>query len=74
MLVGFRTRGAPILGPLSLEHTWVDLTDIPCAGVVMIGPQGENVIEVEEVNTALGFGLKAELAMAARESVPRIYI
>ena len=69
---------APILGPISLEHTRVDLTDVPAAEVgdevVVIGAQGENVIEVEEVNTRQGLGVKAELAMAVRESVPRVYI
>lgn len=73
-----RGRSAPVLGPISLEHTRVDLTDVPDARVddevVLIGTQGERSISAEEVRERQGFGVKAELALAVRESVPRVYI
>ena len=73
-----RGVSVPILGSLSLEHTRVDLTEAPSAQVgdevVLIGAQGDSVIEVEEVNTRQGFGVKAELAIAVRESVARVYV
>ena len=68
----------PILGPISLEHTRVDLTDVPDAQVgdevVLIGTQGGDTISAEEVRERQGFGVKAELVLAIRESVPRVYV
>ena len=73
-----RGRSVPILGPISLEHTRVDLTDVPDAQVgdevVLIGTQGGDTISAEEVRERQGFGVKAELVLAIRESVPRVYV
>jgi alanine racemase len=71
-----RGRRAPIVGRLSLEHTRIDVTDIPdcVAGdeVVVIGRQGDDEIAFEEV-AALhdldGVGLTLEV----RPSVARVY-
>jgi alanine racemase len=70
-----RGRPAP-LGPVNVEHTRVDLTDIPEAEVgdevVVIGGQGSAEISPDEV--AERNGLKpAELAIAVRETVRRVY-
>ena len=69
---------AAILGPLSLEHTRVDLSGTPEAKVgdevVIIGRQGEAEIEPEEVVAHQGFGVKAALALAAGASIPREYV
>ena len=71
-------RRAAILGPLSLEHTRVDLSGMPEAKVgdevVIIGRQGEAVIEPEAVVAHQGFGVKAALALAAGGSIPREYV
>ena len=73
-----RGVSVPLLGSVSLEHTRLDLTDAPAAGVgdevVLIGTQGAVSIDALEVIEHQGFGVKAELALAVRESVPRIYI
>ena len=73
-----RGRRVPILGAVSLEHTRVDLTRVPAARigdeVVIIGRQGSAAIEPEEVSEHQGFGVKAELALAVRGSVPRVYV
>ena len=71
-------RRAAILGPLSLEHTRVDLSEVPEAGVgdevVIIGRQGAAAIEPEEVVAHQGFGVKAALALSAGGSIPREYV
>lgn len=71
-------RRAAILGPLSLEHTRVDLSGTPEAKVgdevVIIGRQGEARIDPEEVVAHQGFGVKAALALAAGSSIPREYV
>lgn len=66
-----------ILGKPSLEHTRVDLTDVPDAEtgdeVVVIGAQGGQRITADEV---VGYqkGIAAvELALAVRRSVRRVY-
>ena len=73
-----RNRRVPIAGPLSLEHTRVDLTDVPDAGigdeVVVIGRQGDTEIAPQEVIEHQGFAVKAALALAVRESVPRVFL
>ena len=70
-------RRVPILGPFSLEHTRVDLSEVPGAAagdeVVIIGRQGEGVISPDEVIAHQGFGVKAALALAVGTSVPRVY-
>ena len=71
-------RRAAILGPLSLEHTRVDLSGAPETKVgdevVIIGRQGEAAIAPEEVVAHQGFGVKAALALAAGSSIPREYL
>ena len=42
--------------------------------VVIIGRQGETAIEPEEVVAHQGFGVKAALALAAGDSIPREYV
>ena len=69
---------AAILGPLSLEHTRVDLSGTPEAKVgdevVIIGRQGDGAIDPDEVVAYQGFGVKAALALAAGASIPRAYL
>ena len=71
-------RRVPILGPLSLEHTRIDLSESPRAAVgdevVIIGRQGNAAIEPEEVIAHQGFGVKAALALAVGGAVPRVYV
>ena len=71
-------RRAAILGPLSLEHTRVDLSATPDAKVgdevVVIGRQGDGAIDPDEVIAHQGFGVKAALALAAGASIPREYV
>jgi alanine racemase len=65
------------LGPLNVEHTRVDLTDVPDAQVgdevVIIGRQGDEEIRPQEVIERNGIKL-AELAPAVRDTVPKIYL
>lgn len=76
VLVGGRRTA--LLGPLSLEHTRVDLSMTPGAKVgdevMIIGRQGKAAIEPEEVVAHQGFGVKAALALAAGASIPREYV
>ena len=70
-------RCVPILGPISLEHTRVDLTGVPEARVgdevVIVGQQGATAIRPEEVIAHHRLAVKPELAMAIRGSVQRVY-
>ena len=70
-------RRVPILGPISLEHTRVDLTGVPEARVgdevVVVGQQGATAIRPEEVIAHHRLAVKPELAMAIRGSVQRVY-
>ena len=72
-----RGRRMSILGVPSLEHTRLDLTDLPEAEVgdevVIIGEQGDAQISPEEVIARNGLKI-AELALAVQESVPRVYL
>jgi alanine racemase len=72
-----RGRRVRILGPISLEHTRVDLTTVPDAAVgdevVIIGSQGNDRITLDEValhqrSSVLNLGLEV------RESVLRRYL
>jgi len=73
-----RGHRVQILGPFSLEHTRIDLTDIPDAQigdeVVIIGQQERNVIKPSEVMQFQGIGVKAALALNVGEGVPRVYL
>ena len=73
-----RGHRVQILGPFSLEHTRIDLTDIPDAQigdeVVIIGEQERNVIKPSEVIQFQGIGVKAALALNVGEGVSRFYL
>jgi alanine racemase len=67
---------APAATP-SIEHTRVDVTDVPTARVgdevVVIGRQGDSVISAEEVAACQGLLSPGLVALAIRETVPRVY-
>ena len=67
----------PILATPSIEHTRVDVTDVPEARVgdevVVIGRQGDSVISPEEVAACQGLLSPGLVALAIRETVPRVY-
>lgn len=73
-----RGRRVKLIGKPSLEHTRLDLTDIPEAKigdeVVLIGEQDGDAITPETVATHCGLGRIADLAMAVGHSIPRRYI
>jgi alanine racemase len=73
-----RGRRVPVLGGSSLEHTRLDLTEVPDARVgdevVFIGRQGAAEITPQEVLTHLNLGQPARMATAVRESVARRYL
>jgi alanine racemase len=73
-----RGRRAPILGGLSLEHTRLDLTDVPSAQlgdeVVFIGTQDEAEITPNDVLAHLALDQPARMATAVGGSVPRVYL
>jgi alanine racemase len=60
-----------------VEHTRVDLTEVPEARVgdevVIIGRQGEAEISPQEVIERNKLKV-AELALAVRDSVPKVYL
>jgi alanine racemase len=72
-----RGRRAPILMRPSLEHTRIDLTDVPCATVgdevVIIGRQGEAEITPADVTGRLAMD-PGELAVGLRGSIERRHI
>jgi alanine racemase len=69
---------AAILGPVSAEHTRVDLTAVPEAQVgdevVIIGSQGGERIAVEDVGRHQGLGSPALVALSVRETINRVYL
>lgn len=71
-----RGRAVPIVASPSLEHTRIDLTEVPDARVgdevVIIGRQGDNEITIAEVATRHGLGL-IHVATTVGPRVPRIY-
>ena len=71
-------RRVPLLGSPSLEHTRLDLTDVPSATVgdevVFIGTQGDNQITPDDVLEHLALEQPARIATAVRGSVTRVYI
>ncbi len=71
-----RGQTVPIVASPSLEHTRIDLTDVPnaCVGdeVVIIGRQGNAEITVAEVATRNSLGLN-HVATAIGPRVTRIY-
>ena len=66
-----------ILGAPSIEHTRIDLTNVPEAGVgtevVVIGRQGGSEISPEEVAAHQNLLSPGLVALAIRETVPRVY-
>jgi alanine racemase len=71
-----RGRAVPLVGDPSLEHTRIDLTSVPDAGVgdevVIIGRQGEAEITAAEVAERHGLGLH-RVATTVGPRVPRVY-
>jgi alanine racemase len=72
-----RGRRVPLVGNPSLEHTRIDLSDIPEAQlgdeVVIIGAQGGERILPDAVVAHQKHARIADLAMAIRPSIPRRY-
>ncbi len=72
-----RGRAAPIIGGPSLEHTRVDLTQVPDAQVgdevVIIGRQGDAEITAAEVAARHGLGLH-HVAPTVGPRVARVYL
>ncbi|SDR52695.1 alanine racemase [Rhizobiales bacterium GAS113] len=73
-----RGRRAKILGNPSLEHTRLDLSDIPQAQlgdeVVIIGEQETDRITPDAVVAHQRHARIADLGMAIRPSIPRLYV
>ena len=73
-----RGRRAPLLGGTSLEHTRLDLTDIPQASVgdevVFVGSQDGSEITPDEVAVHLALDQPARMATSVRPSVRREYL
>jgi alanine racemase len=73
-----RGHRVQILGPFSLEHTRIDLSDVPDAQVgdevVIIGQQDGTTIEPSEVMLSQGIGVKAALALNVGQGIPRVYL
>jgi alanine racemase len=72
-----RGRAVPIVASPSLEHTRIDLTEVPDARVgdevVIIGRQGDAEITVAEVATRHGLGLH-HVATTVGPRVARVYL
>ena len=68
---------APILATPSIEHTRIDLTDVPEARpgdeVVVIGRQGDVEISPEDVAAHQNLPSPGLVALAIRDTVPRVY-
>ncbi|SEF02126.1 alanine racemase [Rhizobiales bacterium GAS188] len=73
-----RGRRARLIGSPSLEHTRIDLSELPQAElgdeVVIVGEQGGDCITSDEVVAHQKHARMADLAMAVRPSIPRRYI
>ena len=71
-----RGRSAAILGPISIEHVRVDVSDIPDAApgdeAVIVGRQGDAEIPFGEVMARCGHRRLADLAMAVAPTIPRV--
>jgi alanine racemase len=69
---------APLLGTPSLEHTRLDLTEIPQARVgdevAFVGSQEGAEITPDDVLAHLGVAQPARMATSVRESVRRVYL
>ena len=73
-----RGRRVPLVNGSSLEHTRLDLTDVPEAWigdeVVFVGSQGGAEITPDEVLEYLDLAQPARMATAVRDSVARVYL
>ncbi len=71
---GVRVR---VLATPSIEHSRIDLTDVPDARpgdeVVVIGRQGNTEILPDEIATDQSLASPGMVALAVREAVPRVY-
>lgn len=71
-------RRAPVIGPISIEHTRLDLTDLPEASVgdevVVIGTQGPSTITVQEAVRATGAFGPVDVTLALAGRVARRYL
>ena len=71
-----RGHAAAIVGPISIEHVRVDVTDIvdaaPGDEAMIVGRQGELEIPFSEVMVHCGHRRLADLAMAAAPTVARV--
>jgi alanine racemase len=72
-----RGTRVPILATPSIEHTRIDLTDVPDARpgdeVTVIGHQLGDEISPEEVATHQGLPSPGMVALAIRDTIPRMY-
>jgi len=70
-------RRVNILGSVSLEHTRIDLTDVPSVGagdeVVIIGNQQNDTISTQQVVDHQNMESPVTLALEIRDSVRRVY-
>ncbi|MEX2642760.1 MAG: alanine racemase, partial [Acetobacterales bacterium] len=73
-----RGRRAPLLGAPSLEHSRVDLSDVPDAvpgdEVVIVGFQDDDQIPLAEVMRFQKYGRPSDLAMNLSPWLPRRYL
>lgn len=71
-----RGRRAPVVGRVSMDLVTIDVTDIHDAGVgdevVLLGPQGNDAITVEEIAEIIGT-ISYEVFCAVSARVPRVY-
>jgi len=71
-----RGRRAPILGRVCMDQTMVDVTDIPDAAVgdevVLLGQQGEDEIDAEEL-ARWADTISYEVLLSIAPRVPRLY-
>lgn len=72
-----RGRSAPILGRVCMDQVMVDVTDIPGAQVgdevVLLGRQGEECIDAQELADQLGT-ISYEVLCSPSARVPRVHI
>ena len=72
-----RGHRAPILGRVCMDQLMVDVTDIPGAQtgdeVVLLGRQGDEWIDAEEMAAWLGT-ISYEVLCSPSKRVPRVYV
>ena len=68
-------RRAPIVGAVSMGMITIDVTDVPCAPgdeVVILGRQGDEVLDVRELAAAIGT-IPWEVLCRVGTRIERIY-